>query len=455
MLLLRLHVLERGGGVQVDAQGAEAFEPPGDGPAEVRLAGVDRHPEAVGPGPCHGGGSLDQQSGAQLVGAREIASGISTFRPPRQQGISQPALAAGPFARQRGRPGLEIGQGRAVGGGRPRPLSGQKIEAGQLDMFAIAGDPAASAVELLDDVEDALGQGRAGRVRQQGPADLKVDAGPLVGGDELIGRLPYAVVWELVSMAVALEQPRSHRRRELGIGLLLRDAQQLAQGEAVGAGSSQAGQVFQREPCLVGEAPQLGRHQLADVVGEPFGPDGGQVPVPDPGLVIELDQTLVAKHAQELDDEERVPPGLLLDEILERLDLAAVAVEDITQETVEVLSGQGFEQDGRDRRTGALQVAERGAERVAGAHLVGTVSAHHEQVGRLRVGDEIPEQGETGGVGPLQVVEEQRQRLPVPGQGGHEPSKDQPESVLGLAPGAAPARAAAVRSAVPAEARRR
>ena len=65
--------------------------------------------------------------------------------------------------------------------------------------------------------------------------------------------------------------------------------------------------------------------------------------------------------------------------------------------------------------------------------LVIPVGAHQQQVAHVRVREQVFKQVECRGVQPLQIVEEQRERVLRRGEHAEEPSEHQLEAVLGIA----------------------
>ncbi|MNN09730.1 hypothetical protein D3C81_1226260 [compost metagenome] len=69
---------------------------------------------------------------------------------------------------------------------------------------------------------------------------------------------------------------------------------------------------------------------------------------------------------------------------------------------------------------------------MAGIHLVVTVRAHQHQVAQLRMGEQVFEQVEGRRIQPLQVVEEQHQRVIGTGEHADETAEHQQEAALRL-----------------------
>jgi len=83
-------------------------------------------------------------------------------------------------------------------------------------------------------------------------------------------------------------------------------------------------------------------------------------------------------------------------------------------------------------RAGRLDAFERSRESVGLANLVVAVGADDEKVSDLRVRDDVLEKSRVAAVDPLQVIEEERERLFLRGNDAEEPPEHHLESVLRL-----------------------
>ena len=86
--------------------------------------------------------------------------------------------------RQQRRAGDEIGERRGISSRRLRPPSREQVELGQLLALIPYGDLRGAAVELIDDLEQMLGEPVRRRARQQRAAYAQVDAGTVLFGNE-------------------------------------------------------------------------------------------------------------------------------------------------------------------------------------------------------------------------------------------------------------------------------
>ena len=75
---------------------------------------------------------------------------------------------------------------------------------------------------------------------------------------------------------------------------------------------AQAGELPQRRLDRSGQAGQLAKHQVHDIVGEALGLDALEVPGPAHLTMIEGEQALLGERGKKLDGEERIAGRLLV-----------------------------------------------------------------------------------------------------------------------------------------------
>ena len=150
-----------------------------------------------------------------------------------------------------------------------------------------------------------------------------------------------------------------------------------------------------------------------------------------PRVVVEGQQALVGEAVEKLDREERVAGGLFVHQRRERCGLVGVDAEGVGDERAEIRGGQRAQADLLGPAAGADRF-ELPHERVRGADFVVAVGADQQQVADVRVGRPVLEEVERGRVEPLQVVEEQGERMPGPGEDAEEAAEDQLEAALRL-----------------------
>jgi hypothetical protein len=98
--------------------------------------------------------------------------------------------------------------------GRVRAPPREQVELGRPRPLARVRDERRAQVELVDDVEHALGELALGSVLEEQPPDVQVGRAAAVFRDERIGGLLHAVVREPVRGADAIEEPFADQLEE-------------------------------------------------------------------------------------------------------------------------------------------------------------------------------------------------------------------------------------------------
>ncbi len=317
----------------------------------------------------------------------------------------------------------------------------------------IGDEPCAQAV-VVGDVEELVVGGSVARAREQEPPDEEVQL--LLAGrrDERVGRLLHAVVQEAVRHVEGGGRGGARvvlREREAVVEAE-RDDEPLAErlpqlpGRLVRARGAEDGERGEVElvadargelehPARLGrEALDLRGHEVDHVVGDLGRRDARHVPRPHAERAVEGDEPAVGERAEELADEERVAERLLEDDAGELAALRPRAPERVRHELRHVVERERREPD--LRRPGAVpgELREGERERVRGRDLVVAVGPDQEQPAALRIGDEEPDQAERRRVDPLEVVEEDDERL-IHGEDADEAVEREREAVLRLGGG--------------------
>ncbi len=139
-------------------------------------------------------------------------------------------------------------------------------------------------------------------------------SGPLAFGNERIGRLLHAVVQEPIGPCLPEHQPCPYGLQERSIRHGLARAIDHAQGGDRRA-VAQAGELSQCRLGRFGQTGQLAKHEVHDIVGEALGLDLLKIPRPAHLAMVEGEQALLGERGEELDGEERVAGGLLVDKL--------------------------------------------------------------------------------------------------------------------------------------------
>ncbi len=184
-------------------------------------------------------------------------------------------------------------------------------------------------------------------------------------------------------------------------------------------------------------------HEVDDVVRVPERVDRGEVPAPARAGCVRED-AVVVQRPDELLDEERVAAGLRLHRVGERP--AVAALEAVREHLEQVRARERGEDDVAHDEPGVLELLDGPDERVPGRHLVVAVGAAEEERLERVVGEERAEQPEARGVDPLQIVEEQDERVRRAARTPRRTARSTGSGGSAPRSGRAPARAAARRS---------
>ena len=132
---------------------------------------------------------------------------------------------------------------------------------------------------------------------------------------------------------------------------------------------------------------------------------------PSQAVTIEAQRPAGRGLLDDLRDEERVAPGLLEHRRHEVLDLVDGLIQARAEPPGEVVGAQRSEVDGLGARAALDDRRDRGLERVAAVDLGVSPRADQQEMGQVRVAKQGLDDPQRRRVGPLQIVEEQDQRL--------------------------------------------
>src|ERR1700692_1008800 len=97
----------------------------------------------------------------------------------------------------------------------------------------------------------------------------------------------------------------------------------------------------------------------------------------------------------------------------------------IGDELADIVESERRQLDLLDSRSGLADRIERAAKRVRGTYLVVPVGADQQQVPHFRVRNQMLKEVERCRIQPLQIIEEQRERVLRAGERAEEPPKKQ------------------------------
>src|SRR5271166_3899894 len=109
---------------------------------------------------------------------------------------------------------------------------------------------------------------------------------------------------------------------------------------------------------------------------------------------------------------------------------SGLAMQAICHEPRDIVEPKGCQHDLTDRRSGIANRLQRPQKRVRGADLVVFIGPDQKQVPHLRVRDQVLEKVERRCIKPLQIVEEQRERMLLPREYAEKAPEDHLEAVL-------------------------
>ena len=146
--------------------------------------------------------------------------------------------------------------------------------------------------------------------------------------------------------------------------------------------------------------------------------------------MIEGEQSFLGERRQELNGEERIAGGLLVHQLRERRSALRLAAKSIRNQLPKVLTGERRKHDLLHLSASGLDGVELAHQRMGRSDFVVPVGADQQQVLHIRPGQQVLEQIERRRVEPLQVVEEQRQRMLRPREHADEAPEHQLEAAL-------------------------
>ena len=193
-----------------------------------------------------------------------------------------------------------------------------------------------------------------------------------------------------------------------------------------------AGELFHRLLGGDGEPLHLFDQEIRDVVGVAPGADAIDVPSPGWRDGVEREEPVFVQRREELDREERIAAGLLVHQLRQRPRVLRLAMQGVGDEPANIVEPERGQHDLLDPCASVADRLERSHERVRGADLVVPVRPDQQQMPHLRMRDQVLEEIECRGVQPLQIVEEQRQRVFLAREHAEEAPENHLKTILGV-----------------------
>ena len=186
-----------------------------------------------------------------------------------------------------------------------------------------------------------------------------------------------------------------------------------------------------RASCVSGgQAGELAHHQVHHVFAIALGADALQVPEPAPGPGAEDEQLLLGQGGQELDREERIAAGLVVNQVRQGGSRLSGGMERVRNETPDIRARQRRQHDLAHPPARPPDLLQAARQRMGRAHLVVPEGAQQQQRSHVRLDRQITEQVQGRRVQPLQIVQEQRQRMLRPGEHAEQAAEHQLETAL-------------------------
>ncbi len=285
--------------VEAHLDGARALAA-GQEQLQLKLGDVSQVRKAAGSIREVGKARLRHGQGA----GQELTFGAVEIERESQLGSALPGVSP-----QEGSSGGKAAQRRGVGCCGLGAFASEQVQLGHLLALPGSVNQGGAAIELADDLEDAVRDCLWRRARGQSPADFKVCRRPRTLGDQPVGGLLDAVVLEAASILLAHHEPSVNRRPKRFLKESLVSAMNYRQQRGRGV-VAKTGQQLQCIPRPLWKAPQFAEHEVRHIFGEPLGQNLLKVPGPARDPLIEGEQLLVRQGREELYGEERIASGL-------------------------------------------------------------------------------------------------------------------------------------------------
>ncbi|MFT3694336.1 MAG: hypothetical protein QM831_14410 [Kofleriaceae bacterium] len=167
---------------------------------------------------------------------------------------------------------------------------------------------------------------------------------------------------------------------------------------------TEAGERDDRIAQLVGQALELFDQQVDDVRGQPAPANLVEIPVP---LAVECQEIVVDERGREVDREERIAAGLVVNE---RGEPTGRLIEHVREHFGVCADRQRAELDLGDDRTRGADRFERARQRGMTGDFVVAIRADHDDIAHVAQREEVAQEIERREIRPLEVVDEYGQR---------------------------------------------
>ena len=382
------------------------------------LAGVYEYLGVVDMRPFHHACRVAHQADEERVGLVEAAGEVGALEQLRAQGES--VLPLGGLSVDGRQSRLEHGTGVLVGHGRPSAASGGQAEPHQLGAFRRVGDPIHSGYQIRDDLEQGLlelgGRQHAAHHLPYSPAQMR----SLGIVDQGIRRLLHPVMHKAVApTGDRFDQGIVHRRAQRSRDAIHRQLQRGCDDRQCEYGADTRSNP-ERGPRIRREAQQASRHQRGYVVAVVTRAYFVQVPLPTAAGGVEEDQRVVVQRAQKLPHEERISSRLRGHDHRQFRAIRRRQLQCVGDNGRRVGQRDRTDVELADADTRRAQFFQRRHKQLGLTGLTVAVRAQQQQVVQRRVLRERGDQRQGCSVRPLEIVQQNDQRVQL---GREQPDK--------------------------------
>jgi hypothetical protein len=237
-----------------------------------------------------------------------------------------------------------------------------------------------------------------------------MDVGTALFWNQRIGRLLDPIEQEGVGALLPQDEACIDGLPERWVHRLLCLLVNQSQGGDVGD-VPKAGELFHRLLGRDREPLQLLHHEIHNIVGVTNGADAIDIPSPGRRDRVEREEPFFVQRREELDREERIAAGLIVHQLRQGPRALRLAMHGVGDEPTDVVEPERGQYDLPDPSSGDAGRLERPHERVRRADFVVPVRSDQQQAPHVRMRDQVLDEVERGCIQPLQIVEEQRERV--------------------------------------------
>ena len=192
------------------------------------------------------------------------------------------------------------------------------------------------------------------------------------------------------------------------------------------------GELFHRLLGGNGEPLHLFDQEVRNVVGVAPGADAIDVRSPGQRDRVEHEEPVFVQSHEELDREERITAGLLVHQLRQGPRALRLAMQSIGDKPPDIVEPERGQHDLLNPCPGVADRLESPHERVRRADLVVPVGPDQQQMPYLRMRHQVLEEVERRRIQPLQIVEEQRERVLLAREHPEEAPENHLKAVFGV-----------------------